>query len=120
MESSGMSPENVLSGRRIVITRAPGQGEDLRAELSRRAGAQVIELPCVEFREMEETSELDRAIGRLGEFAWLFFTSQNAAKFFARRARALGFDFAQLPEPRPRIAAIGPATAEAADRKSVV
>ena len=114
MESNGTFPENALSGKRIVITRSPGQGEDLRAELSRNAGAHVIELPCVEFRELEETSELDRVIGRLGEFAWLLFTSQNAAKFFARRARALGFDFARLPEPRPRVAAIGPATAEAA------
>ncbi|HVB07464.1 MAG TPA: uroporphyrinogen-III synthase [Candidatus Acidoferrales bacterium] len=103
-----------MSGKRIVITRSPGQGENLRAELSRGAGAHVIELPCVEFRELEETNELDRVIGRLSEFAWLLFTSQNAARFFARRARALGFNFAQLPEPRPRVAAIGPATAEAA------
>ncbi|MGH9863915.1 MAG: uroporphyrinogen-III synthase [Candidatus Acidiferrales bacterium] len=103
-----------MSGKRIVITRAPGQDEDLRADLSRGAGAHVIELPCVEFRELEETNELDGAIGRLSDFAWLLFTSQNAARFFARRARALGFDFAQLPERRPRVAAIGPATAEAA------
>jgi uroporphyrinogen-III synthase len=109
VESSG-----ALSGKRIVITRAPGQGEDLRAELSRGAGAHVIELPCVEFRELEETTELDRAIRALRDFAWLLFTSQNAARFFARRVRALGFDPAQLPEPRPRVAAIGPATAEAA------
>ena len=53
MESSGTFPENTLSGKRIVITRSPGQGEDLRAELSRGAGAHVIELPCVEFRELE-------------------------------------------------------------------
>ncbi|HVA72056.1 MAG TPA: uroporphyrinogen-III synthase [Candidatus Limnocylindrales bacterium] len=109
MESSG-----ALSGKRIVITRAPGQGEDLREELSRGAGAHVIELPCVEFRELEETAELDRAIRALRDFAWLLFTSQNAARFFARRVRVLGFDPAQLHEPRPRVAAIGPATAEAA------
>lgn len=104
---------NALSGKRVVVTRAPGQGEDLRAEL-RGAGAHVIELPCVEFRDLEETGELDVAIGKLSGFAWLLFTSQNAARFFARRTRALGFDFARLPAPRPRIAAIGPATAEAA------
>ncbi len=109
-----MESKGALAGKRIVITRAPGQNEDLRAELSRGAGADVIELPCVEFRELEETGELDGAIRGLGDFAWLLFTSQNAARFFARRARALGFEFAKLPEPRPRIAAIGPATAEAA------
>ncbi|MHB8527168.1 MAG: uroporphyrinogen-III synthase [Candidatus Acidiferrales bacterium] len=109
MESSGL-----LSGKRIVITRAPGQSEDLRAELSRGAGAQVIELPCVEFREIEETTDLDGAIRGLSDFAWLLFTSQNAARFFSRRARALGVNPAQLADPRPRVAAIGPATAEAA------
>lgn len=109
-----MKVSGALSGKRIVITRAPGQSEDLRAELSRGAGARVIELPCVAFRDIEEPVALDAAIRKLNEFAWILFTSQNAARFFARRARALGFDPAQLPEPRPRVAAIGPATAEAA------
>ena len=58
MESNGTLPENTLSGKRIVITRSQGQGEDLRAELSRGAGAHVIELPCVEFRELEECREI--------------------------------------------------------------
>lgn len=109
METSGE-----LRGKCIVITRAPGQGEDLRAELSRVAGADVIELPCVEFREIEETAELDGTIRGLRDYAWVLFTSQNAARFFARRARTLGVDPAKLSMPRPRVAAIGPATAEAA------
>lgn len=103
-----------LAGKRIVITREPGQGEGLRTQLAKMYGAEVIELPCVEFREPEDTGQLDAAIRALRDFSWLLFTSQNAAHFFSRRCRAIGLDFMQLPKPRPCIAAIGPATAEAA------
>lgn len=109
MESSGP-----LAGKRIVITRAPGQGEGLRIQLTKMYGAQVIELPCVEFREPKDTGPLDAAIRSLRNFSWLLFTSQNAAHFFGRRARALGVEFEKLPAPRPCVAGIGPATAEAA------
>ncbi|MFZ0213000.1 MAG: uroporphyrinogen-III synthase [Candidatus Acidiferrales bacterium] len=100
-------------GKRIVITRAAGQGEGLRAEL-RNAGARVIELACVEFRELKDTTDLDHAIRSLGEFAWILFTSQNAVRFFARRMRALGLLPAQTAHLHFHVAAIGPATAEAA------
>lgn len=102
-----------LSGKCIVITRAPGQGEDLRAGFALQ-GARVIELPCVEFRELLDSAELDAALRNLGTFDWLLFTSQNAVQFFARRARGLGIDPARLPQSHPRVAAIGPATAQAA------
>jgi uroporphyrinogen-III synthase len=103
-----------LAGKRIVLTRAPGHGEGLRTHLTKCYGAQVIELPCVEFREAEESGALDAAIHSLSEFSWLLFTSQNAARFFAGRCRTLKVDFAKLSAPKPCVAAIGPATAEAA------
>jgi uroporphyrinogen III methyltransferase / synthase len=109
-----VEPSGPLAGKRIVITRAPGQGEGLRTQLAKVYGAEVIELPCVEFREPEDTGPLDAAIRALRDFSWLLFTSQNAARFFSRRCRALGVDFIQLPKLRPCVAAIGPATAEAA------
>jgi uroporphyrinogen-III synthase len=113
-EGASVATSGPLAGKRIVITRAAGQGEGLRSQLMKQCGAEVIELPCVEFREAENTGALDAAIGSLGDFAWLLFTSQNAARFFGRRCRALGVEFAKLGAPRPRVAAIGPATAEAA------
>jgi uroporphyrinogen III methyltransferase / synthase len=99
----------------IVITRAPGQNESLRAELKNAlgAGARIIELPCIEFREPEDTAALDRAIRSISNFAWILFTSQNAARYFARRMRTLGAQPGKIGQTQPRIAAIGPATAEA-------
>ncbi|HKF53528.1 MAG TPA: uroporphyrinogen-III synthase [Candidatus Acidoferrales bacterium] len=106
---------NSEAPKRIVITRAFGQNENLRAELKNSFGAaaRIIELPCVEFREPEDTAALDGAIRTMSDFAWILFTSQNAARYFARRMRALGGNPAQIGKVRPRIAAIGPATAEA-------
>lgn len=109
-----MEPSKTLTGKRVVITRAAGQGEGLRSQLAKVCGAEVIELPCVEFREPEDAALLDAAIRALGEFSWLIFTSQNAVRYFARRCRTLGVEFQKLAGPRPLVAAIGPATAEAA------
>ncbi len=102
--------------RRIVVTRASGQNESLRTEIHAVFGAsvQVVELPCVEFREPEDGAALDSAIRSISDFAWILFTSQNAVRYFARRMCALGASPEKIGPPRPRIAAIGPATAEAA------
>ena len=110
-----MADSETAASRRIVVTRAPGQNETLRVELKNTFGAaaQIIELPCVEFREPEDTAALDGAIRAMNDFAWILFTSQNAARYFARRMRALGRNPAQIAKSHPRIAAIGPATAEA-------
>lgn len=110
-----MAQGEEIAYRRIVITRPPGQNESLRAELKNAFGAtaHIIELPCVEFREPDDTAALDGAIRAMNDFAWILFTSQNAVRYFARRMRALGANPAQMAKSHPRIAAIGPATAEA-------
>jgi uroporphyrinogen-III synthase len=110
-----VADNDMAAARRIVITRAPRQNESLRAELTKALGAnaRIIELPCVEFREPDNTAALDNAIRSISDFAWILFTSQNAARYFARRMRTLGTEPGQKGKPHPRVAAIGPATAEA-------
>jgi uroporphyrinogen III methyltransferase/synthase len=78
-----------LAGRRIVITRAPEQAEELIGRLE-NAGAQVLLLPMVRFAALEDTSELDGLIAGLGAFDWVIFTSANAVRFFLARCRELG------------------------------
>ncbi|HEU5411052.1 MAG TPA: uroporphyrinogen-III synthase [Candidatus Acidoferrales bacterium] len=109
-----MAAEAKSAGRCIVLTRAQGQNERLRAELVKLlgAGTRIVELPCVEFREAGETAALDDAIRALDSFDWILFTSQNAARYFGRRMRALGIEPSR--ERKTRAGAIGPATAEAA------
>ena len=98
-----------LSGRRIVITRAPEQAEDLVDRLV-EAGAEIRMLPMVRFVEAPDTSALDRAITELEQFDWLIFTSANAVRFFLERCRFLR----RWPlRPDLRYAAVGLATGEA-------
>jgi uroporphyrinogen III methyltransferase/synthase len=54
---------------------------------------------------------VDAAIARLGEFDWLVFSSANGVEYFLGRTLATGRDLRALGAIR--IAAIGPATAEA-------
>ncbi len=105
-----------LTGKRIVVTRAAEQASDLVYAL-RENGAEVLLLPSVSFTEAEDKHPLDTAIHSLYRFDWLLFTSQNAARFFSARCHELGISPAALAGALPRVAAVGPATAEAAHKE---
>ncbi len=111
-----------LARKRIVVTRAPEQAEDLAHQLE-RLGAEVLLLPAVAFAGPEDPGPLDRAIESLGDFDWVLFTSQNAVRFFAQRCRVLGrmqgSDGWNSAAARPLLAAVGPATAEAAAKQGL-
>lgn len=104
-----------LFGRRIIVTR-PADGVEGEASSSRleRLGAEVIAAPTVEIRPITDPGPLDAAIDRLGEFDWLVFTSIHGVRHFLARLFERGGDLRALG--RIRLAAIGPATAEALGR----
>jgi uroporphyrinogen-III synthase len=105
-----MSADRPLEGKRIVVTRAVEQARDLMVRLE-NMGAIVSLFPAVSFSEPADTAVLDRAIGSLGEFDWVLFTSANAVRFFAGRCRKLGIEPSH--GGNYRCAAVGPATASA-------
>lgn len=99
-----------LLGKRVLVTRAREQSSAL-TELLRARGAEPVEFPVIRIARCESDQALDSALLRLDGYAWVLFTSANAVPIVAERLRALGRDsraFGGL-----RIAAIGPATAEA-------
>ncbi len=83
------SLQGALAGRRIVVTRAPEQSQELLDRL-RDAGAEALSLPLVRFLEPEDAAALDGAIGALDEFDWLVLTSANVVRFFLARCRKTG------------------------------
>jgi uroporphyrinogen-III synthase len=102
-----------LEGKRVVVTRAPEQAGELVRSLE-AMGADVLLLPTVGFAPPEDWGAVDAAIGRLSEFDWILFTSQNAVRFFAQRRRELSPAGTLRGPNGPKVAAVGPATAETA------
>jgi uroporphyrinogen-III synthase len=80
---------------KAIVTRPRAQAKPL-VEALERAGVEVVECPLI---EIERTS--DEPVDGTG-YDWLVVTSPNGADEIARRGRNL-----------PRIAAVGPGTAEA-------
>jgi uroporphyrinogen-III synthase len=101
-----------LSGKIVVNTRAPEQAQELTSALE-ALGAEVRQLPMVSFAPPADSAELDAALRKFPEFDWVIFTSQNAVRFVFVRGCELKSRRSTQPA-RPLIAALGPATAQAA------
>jgi uroporphyrinogen III methyltransferase/synthase len=102
--------ERPLFGRRVLVTRPSDEAGRAAADLE-ALGAEVLLAPTVTIGPPADPSGLDRAIDRLDEFDWLVFTSANGVRYFLDRLRDRGRDLRALG--RLKLAAIGPATAEA-------
>jgi uroporphyrinogen-III synthase len=100
-----------LAGKRIVVTRAVEQSQPV-SEALRDAGADAVLLPLVAFTPPESFSELDDFLKTVGEYDWVFFTSQNALRAVEERSAALGLALSHILKDA-MIAAVGPATAGA-------
>jgi uroporphyrinogen-III synthase len=102
-----------LAGKRIVVTRAPGQAGELIRELE-RLGAEVLILPTVSFAPPSDWQPVDSVLRAIYEFDWILLTSQNAVRFLAQRCGELKVDVKLLEAQKPSIAAVGLATAQTA------
>lgn len=101
-----------LAGRRILVTRAAHQAGKL-SEALRVAGAEPVEVPVLEIQPPSSYAPLDMALRSLFGYDWLILTSANAVRVIAERAAALKI---RIRDHGPHIAAIGQATAEAAQQ----
>jgi len=94
-----------------MVTRAAEQSETL-VEALREAGAEPVAVPLVAFAAPDDTSELDQCLQYAAQFDWVLFTSQNAVRAVQERCVALGRTMRRT-FPETKLAAVGPATAEA-------
>ncbi|MCY3919285.1 MAG: uroporphyrinogen-III C-methyltransferase [Chloroflexi bacterium] len=102
-----------LFGKRVLVTRTRAQASTLSRAL-REAGAEPIEFPAIEIVPCDPAPAV-AAAGRLsdGRYDWAVFTSANGVAAFRRALEAAGLDARAFGGVR--LAAIGPATAEALD-----
>ncbi len=97
-----------LFGRRVVVTRTREQASQLSRQLAEQ-GAEVMEIPTIKVVPPEDRQPLVEAMGALGEYDWVVFTSPNGVTaFFEYFFKA--FDDIRVIG-RLRFAAVGPATA---------
>ncbi len=100
-----------LAGKCVVVTRPQdgaqlGSGEDFVTQLQKN-GAEPIVVPAIQLVPTQQASVLHEAIGQLGSYDWVIFTSPNAVELFWSQA-------ADSTKPNSwhgtKIAAVGPAT----------
>jgi uroporphyrinogen III methyltransferase/synthase len=99
-----------LFGKRVLVTRPAGQELGLVRRLE-ALGAEVWTQPTVFIEPPPSWQPVDDTLGRLPEFSWVVFTSVNGVHHFLRRLLNNRRDLRALGHLR--LAAIGPATAQA-------
>ena len=100
-----------LHGKRVVVTRAAEQSRELVRALEEKGAVPVV-LPMVAFGLPDNVAELDQLIREMGHFDWVFVTSQNALRALQERCEAIRVTLRAVMG-QVRVAAVGPATAEA-------
>lgn len=106
---------SALKDRKIVVTRAQSQAAALCESLKMR-GAQPLEYPCIQIVPPADAAPLDEALLDIarGAYDGLVLTSVNTPRILAQRLSYLGLEKAVFQNVW--IAAIGPATAQAAQK----
>lgn len=106
-----------LFGKRILVTRTRQQASELTSQLE-SLGAEVIEFPTIEIVPPDTWEPVDQAITELAIYAWVIFTSVNGVDRFFNRLEEKNLDCRQFKNSK--IAAIGPATAQALQEKGLI
>lgn len=105
-----MSAPGVLTGRRVVVTRAREQSSELAAKLA-ALGAEVIELPLITVAKEIDKHVLHDVFAELGTYDWIVFTSANGVRYFFEEFYRIYEDIRALG--LLRFAAVGDTTAKA-------
>lgn len=108
-----------LSGKRVLVTRAEGQAEELVRELV-ALGASAVAVPLLAIADPPAWEPIDRAIADLGAYRAVIFTSVNAvSRFWSRLQERVGTcDQPAFPD-ETRVLAVGPRTAAALAQRGV-
>lgn len=107
---SALAAARPLTGKVVVVTRPRSQAQAF-AGLLEAAGARVLLVPTIAIEPPASWEPLDHALERLDDYRWAVFTSVNGVEMTRRRLEETGRGADALRGRR--LAAIGPATAEA-------
>jgi uroporphyrinogen III methyltransferase/synthase len=105
-----------LFGRRIIVTRARRQASVLSQAIE-ELGGEAWEFPVIELAPPANPEFLTDAVSNIQSFQWLIFTSVNGVEAFFAEMKRQEKDIRDLAGVR--LAAIGPATANALSDKGL-
>ncbi len=108
--------QHPLRGLRVLVGRARHQASALSADL-RKLGAEVLEIPFIEIHKPRSFRPLDAALNNLATYDWLILTSVNGVEAMCDRLSKLRLSKRSLKHLK--IAAIGPATKKAIEKRSI-
>lgn len=100
--------EDGLSGKRILITRAPEQAKPFSEKLKQLGGI-PIEIPLISIEPASITDSCKDSLLHMSEFEWLIFTSVNGVKCFFHILKELHIDISTIAQ-QPKIAVVGKKT----------
>ncbi|MBO8172521.1 MAG: uroporphyrinogen-III synthase [Bacillaceae bacterium] len=101
-----------LDGKRILITRAPHQADELAA-LIRQKGGEPVSVPLIKTispADPDTQKALTTTLSLLDQFDWIIFTSTNAVNFFFEHLGKRGKTPADISHLRTAV--VGPKTAQ--------
>lgn len=102
--------KRALSGLRVIITRPPALCSSLAAMLE-DAGAEVVALPTIDTKELEDTAVIREVLENRAKYSWAAFTSAAGVKAFFHALQEQGMDMRAVAHLK--FAAIGKGTASA-------
>lgn len=99
-----------LSGVRVLLTRPRERSQEL-SFLLEDEGAEVLSVPLLELAPPEDPRPLKAAAEQLQRYAWIVFASPSGIQAWVEAVREAGTGEHLR---RPRVAVVGPRTAQAA------
>lgn len=106
------APSPLASGAQVVVLTRAAEDNAALAEVARRAGAHVVQLPCIATQALPDGPAHAEALRRLSHTAAVAFASRQGVAAFAALLTKHG-----TPLPRSTACyAVGPATAAAVHR----
>src|SRR5919197_6547933 len=109
--SHDVSPLTTLRGKRVLVTRAPAQAQELATRLQELGAIPIVFSVIHIVPPTDNYVALDAALRQLATFDWVVFTSVNGVIHVWERLAVLGLEAGAFASVR--LAAIGPATTAA-------
>lgn len=99
---------NILGGRRVVVTRADEQADELSSRLE-AMGAVPVRCPTIRIGPPSSYEAMDAALREIDGYDWVVFTSANGVRAVLDRLEEIGVASARVGAAR--MAAVGRVTA---------